>query len=393
MGCKYVKDFKFDSSAGYTGSAGKQQIKTYMRGGSVQKAPLDAAKPRQTPVDMRPLRTANAKTAMKEATQKRVSGASGKIKTAGQYAKGGAAKKTGKYADGGTMQSIAPAGTQLTPAIGNPPPQTTAQFSAAPTQSPQGQRMGMQMPQGPQGQRMGMPTAQNQNLFEMQAQRNAQQPQQRMSPLQMQQIQSQQQQAFNSPQMQQMRQMQERVQNSPEMRMMQNLNQSIGAAGGRPSQQQLQQMQMLQQRLQNSPMMAKMQGLQQSMNQPMNRATPQRAPMTKSRANYNEGGMACKSGCNVEMKKGGKTKAADKKSAPKKSAKRSEKAEDKMIEQVLNQMLSQAGQTGRMPGVPELGMQTQGMPMPAPNARAVPVASQSPMLAMRNGGMSRKTYC
>jgi hypothetical protein len=64
-----------------------------------------------------------------------------------------------------------------------------------------------------------------------------------------------------------------------------------------------------------------------------------------------------------------------------------------MIEQLLNQMLSQAGQTGRMPGVPELGMQMQGMPMPAPNARAVPVASQSPMLAMRDGGMSRKTYC
>jgi hypothetical protein len=192
MGCKYVKDFKFDSSAGFTGSAGKKQINTYMRGGSVQKAPLDAAEPRQTPVDMRPLRTANAKTAMKEATQKRVSGASGKISTAGQYA---------------------------------------------------------------------------------------------------------------------------------------------------------------------------------------------------------NGGMACKSGCSVEMKKGGKSKSPAKKSAPKKTAKSKDKAEDAMIEQLLNQMLSQAGQTGRMPGVPELGMPMQGMPMPAPNARAVPVASQSPMLAMRSGGMSRKTYC
>jgi hypothetical protein len=108
---------------------------------------------------------------------------------------------------------------------------------------------------------------------------------------------------------------------------------------------------------------------------------------------YANGGMACKSGCSVEMKKGGKSKSPAKKSAPKKTAKSKDKAEDAMIEQLLNQMLSQAGQTGRMPGVPEIGMPMQGMPMPAPNARAVPVASQSPMLAMRDGGMSRKTYC
>ena len=89
MACKYVKDFKFDSANGYTGSAGKSAVKTYMRGGAVRKAPLDASAPKQTPNDMRPLRTANAKTAMKEGNAKNVSGASGKIKTAGQYAYGG----------------------------------------------------------------------------------------------------------------------------------------------------------------------------------------------------------------------------------------------------------------------------------------------------------------
>jgi hypothetical protein len=104
---------------------------------------------------------------------------------------------------------------------------------------------------------------------------------------------------------------------------------------------------------------------------------------------------ACANGCSVEMKKGGKTKkAAPKKVAAKKSAKRSDKAEDAMVEQVLAQMLSQAGQTGRMPGVPELGSPMQGMPMPAPNARAVPVAPQAPMIPMRDGGkMGRKSYC
>lgn len=100
MGCKYVKDFTFDASGGYSGSAGKKEVKTYMRGGAV-KAPLDASAPKQTPVNMKPLRTANAKTAMGEANAKRVSGASGKISTAGQYAKGGMAcgtemKKGGK---------------------------------------------------------------------------------------------------------------------------------------------------------------------------------------------------------------------------------------------------------------------------------------------------------
>lgn len=92
---KYVSEFKFPSECGFTGSTGKTEVKAYMRGGVVRKAPLDAKVPKQTPTDMRPLRTANAKTAMKEATQKNVSGASGKIKTAGQYAKGGMACATG----------------------------------------------------------------------------------------------------------------------------------------------------------------------------------------------------------------------------------------------------------------------------------------------------------
>lgn len=94
MACKYVKDFKFDSGFGYTGSAGKSQVKAYMRGGSV-KAPLTTKQPRQTPTNMTPLRTANAKTAMKESNAKNVSGASGKIKTDGQYAKGGMACASG----------------------------------------------------------------------------------------------------------------------------------------------------------------------------------------------------------------------------------------------------------------------------------------------------------
>lgn len=99
MPCKYVKDFNFDSKFGFTGSAGKSTVKAYMRGGAVRKAPLDASVPKQVATDMRPLRTANAKTAMKEGNEKNVSGASGKIKTAGQYAQGGMAcgyKKGGK---------------------------------------------------------------------------------------------------------------------------------------------------------------------------------------------------------------------------------------------------------------------------------------------------------
>lgn len=101
---------------------------------------------------------------------------------------------------------------------------------------------------------------------------------------------------------------------------------------------------------------------------------------------------SCASGCAVEMKKGGKSKASVKKSASKKASKSKGKAEDVMVEQLLNQMLSQAGQTGRMPGVPELAMPMQGMP--APNARSVPPTSQAPMIPMRDGGkMGRKTYC
>lgn len=38
MGCKYVKDFSFDSKHGYTGSAGKTQVAAYMRGGAVRPA-------------------------------------------------------------------------------------------------------------------------------------------------------------------------------------------------------------------------------------------------------------------------------------------------------------------------------------------------------------------
>lgn len=103
---------------------------------------------------------------------------------------------------------------------------------------------------------------------------------------------------------------------------------------------------------------------------------------------------SCAGGCAVEMKKGGKSKSSPKKSAPKKASKSKGKAEDAMVEQVIGQMLSQAQQTGRMPGVPELGSPMQSMPMPAPSARAVPPTSQSPMIAMRNGGkMGRKTYC
>ena len=82
MGCKYVKDFKFDSANGYTGSTGKTEVKAYMRGGVVRKAPLDAKVPKQTPNDMRPLRTANAKTAMKDGGE-----AKSTVNAAGNYTK------------------------------------------------------------------------------------------------------------------------------------------------------------------------------------------------------------------------------------------------------------------------------------------------------------------
>lgn len=35
MGCKYVKEFEFGSDKGFTGSAGKTQVKGYARGGKV----------------------------------------------------------------------------------------------------------------------------------------------------------------------------------------------------------------------------------------------------------------------------------------------------------------------------------------------------------------------
>jgi hypothetical protein len=111
MGCKYVKDFTFDSASGYTGSSGKTEVKAYMRGGAVRKAPLTAQQPRQTPTNMKPLRTANAKTAMREADTKNVSGASGKISTAGQYAKGGMACASGckvEMKKGGKTKKAAP---------------------------------------------------------------------------------------------------------------------------------------------------------------------------------------------------------------------------------------------------------------------------------------------
>lgn len=91
MGCKYVKEFDFGSDKGYTGSAGKTPVRSYMRGGAVKSSSLDVSTPKQTPTNMKPLRTANAKTSMSEANKKGVMGASGKIKTAGQYAEGGAA--------------------------------------------------------------------------------------------------------------------------------------------------------------------------------------------------------------------------------------------------------------------------------------------------------------
>lgn len=96
---------------------------------------------------------------------------------------------------------------------------------------------------------------------------------------------------------------------------------------------------------------------------------------------YARGGSAC--GGDTAMKKGGKSKPT-KPSAKKSSAKasRSSKKDKRMAEAVLAQMLAQADDTGRMPGVPV----TQGRPMPAPGARAVPVAPQAPLVAMKSGG-------
>ena len=36
MAVKYVDNFEFSSGAGFTGSAGKQPVKGYMRGGAVK---------------------------------------------------------------------------------------------------------------------------------------------------------------------------------------------------------------------------------------------------------------------------------------------------------------------------------------------------------------------
>ena len=393
MGCKYVKDFKFDSANGYTGSTGKTEVKAYMRGGVVRKAPLDAAVPKQTPTDMRPLRTANAKTAMKEATQKNVSGASGKIKTAGQYAKGGAVKKSGKYADGGYVNQSGV--SQLTP-------EEMAQANSAPTGPQRMAGPGVQLTpvQAGMGRSQTQQRGREPNLFELQAQRNAQQPQARMSPLELQQIQRQQQQIFNSPEMRQMQMLQQRLQNSPMMQNMQMLQQRMGQGMQKPSPSMIRQQDMydmpgpgfgmpMPMPMPTSPQRG---GLPQMPNetamQRMQNAkgrSPQQRMGQGARSNYNTGGMACATGCQVEMKKGGKSKKADKKAPAKKpAARRNDKQSDAMAEQVLMQMLAQASQTGSMPGVP-----MQGMPMPAPGARAVPTASQAPMLPMKSGGMSK----
>jgi hypothetical protein len=409
MGCKYVKDFKFDSANGYTGSTGKTEVKAYMRGGAVRKAPLDAAVPKQTPTDMRPLRTANAKTAMKEATQKRVTGSSGKIKTAGQYAKGGAEKKSGKYADGGYVNQSGV--SQLTP-------EEMAQANSAPTGPQRMAGPGVQLTPAqagmgrsqPQMQQLQQPQQRGRepNLFELQAQRNAQQPQARMSPLELQQIQRQQQQIMSSPEMRQMQMLQQRLQNSPMMQNMQMLQQRMGQGMQKPSPSMNRPEDMynmpspgLIMPMPRTPQRGGMpqlpqgpqgqimgQGQSLGMSPPgsgQRLGQPQQRMSQSARSNYKTGGMACATGCQVEMKKGGKSKKADKKAPAKKPAsRRNDKQSDAMAEQVLMQMLAQASQTGSMPGVP-----MQGMPMPAPGARAVPTASQAPMLPMKSGGMSR----
>jgi len=43
-GLTYVKDFSFPSAQGFSGSAGRNEVKGYMRGGAVKKAPVKKAK-------------------------------------------------------------------------------------------------------------------------------------------------------------------------------------------------------------------------------------------------------------------------------------------------------------------------------------------------------------
>ena len=74
---------------------------------------------------------------------------------------------------------------------------------------------------------------------------------------------------------------------------------------------------------------------------------------------FAKGGAACACGGKV-MKKGGSSKLS--------------KSEKKMAVGLIKQMSQQAVQTGRMPG------------MPAPRAKAVPVASQTPLIGMKKGG-------
>lgn len=78
------------------------------------------------------------------------------------------------------------------------------------------------------------------------------------------------------------------------------------------------------------------------------------------------------------MKKGGSSKLS--------------KSEKKMAKGLLNQMAQQAAVTGRVPGVPQAPLAAQAQAplarrgMAAPNARAVPVASQEPLVGLKKGG-------
>jgi hypothetical protein len=220
-----------------------------------------------------------------------------------------------------------------------------------------------------------------------------------MSPLELQQIQRQQQQIFNSPEMRQMQMLQQRLQNSPMMQNMQMLQQRMGQGMQKPSPSMNRPEDMynmpspgLIMPMPRTPQRGGMPQLpdETAMQRIQNAGArspqqPQQRMAQGARTNYKKGGMACATGCQVEMKKGGKSKKADKKAPAKKpAARRNDKQSDAMAEQVLMQMLAQASQTGSMPGVP-----MQGMSMPAPGARAVPAASQAPMLPMKSGGMSR----
>lgn len=84
--------------------------------------------------------------------------------------------------------------------------------------------------------------------------------------------------------------------------------------------------------------------------------------------------------CGGGMKKGG-------------SSSKLSKGEKKMAAGLINQMAKQAAVTGRVPGVPspaqdagQVISRATARPMPAPGARGVPVAPQSPLVAMKHGG-------